>query len=524
MDTATCGPPSNVDTTTLVLSLWEAVSAEREASRVLQTAADSLVRAVPFDGLALFSLGDATISWPYVIGCPYRDGETPEEYLRRPEFGARVAIPDKRILSYDQLEAGRVFVCADLLEQETWFPHEQKLAASGVRSYAWLPLVARGSLIGAGLFMRLAPALFTRDQITLFEAASRPFAMAVGNAIANEEIVRLRQEMEAENLELKSQLGKAPWFQEIAGESVAMRRMLERVEQVATTDATVLITGETGTGKELVARAIHRRSRRARGPLVKVNCAAIPDTLLASELFGHERGAFTGATERRRGRFEQADGGTIFLDEIGDLPLTTQSTLLRILQEREFERLGGSQSIRVDVRVVAATNRHLQAEVRAARFRSDLFYRLNAFPIRLPPLRERAGDIPALVTHLASKYAARVGRPITRIDARSLRALVRHSWPGNVRELENVIERAVILSRDGKLRIDGDALPLADGSSPALDEQLNRAEREAIEAALLASAGRVSGPRGAALRLGLPPSTVEFRIRRLGIDKFSFHR
>jgi formate hydrogenlyase transcriptional activator len=257
---------------------------------------------------------------------------------------------------------------------------------------------------------------------------------------------------------------------------------------------------------------------------VKVNCAAIPDTLVASELFGHERGAFTGAVERRRGRFEQADGGTIFLDEIGDVPLAMQSTLLRILQEREFERLGASHVIRVDVRVIAATNRDLTADVRAGRFRSDLFHRLNAFPIRLPALRERAEDIPALVAYLAEKYAARVGRPITRIDVRSLGRLARHAWPGNVRELENVIERAVILSREGRLRIDREALPVSDGPSTPLDDHLHRAEREAIEAALVASAGRVAGPRGAALRLGLPPSTVEFRIKRLGIDKFRFRR
>ena len=323
--------------------------------------------------------------------------------MNRQEFATRVPVPDKPAISYDRLIVDQTFVCTDLLEREAWFPHERELAETGVRAYVWLPLVAGGTQVGAALFMRLEPTPFQPAEVAVLTAASRAFAVAVANALANDEITRLRRELEAENLDLKAQLGQAPWFEEIVGESSAMRRMLERVEQVATTDATVLITGETGTGKELIARAIHRRSRRAKGPLVKVNCAAIPDTLLASELFGHERGAFTGAIERRRGRFEQADGGTIFLDEVGELPPATQVTLLRVLQEREFERLGGSRSVRVDVRIVAATNSDLGASVQAGRFRSDLFYRLNTFPVHVPPLRERLEDLPALIAHLAGE-------------------------------------------------------------------------------------------------------------------------
>jgi formate hydrogenlyase transcriptional activator len=295
------------------------------------------------------------------------------------------------------------------------------------------------------------------------------------------------------------------------------------VEQVATTDATVLITGETGTGKELVARALHRRSGRASGPLVKVNCAAIPETLLASELFGHERGAFTGAVERRRGRFEQADGGTIFLDEIGELPLETQVTLLRVLQEREFERLGGTHTVRVDVRVVAATNRDLAAEVAAGRFRSDLYYRLNVFPVRVPALRDRPEDIPPLVAHFVRKYAARFGRSVSRVHERTLGALMTWDWPGNVRELENAIERAVIVARGDTLRIERDFMPSAEPAS-SLSVQVGEVERTAIEAALTASRGRISGTDGAAARLKLPASTLEFRIRKLGIDKLRFKR
>jgi formate hydrogenlyase transcriptional activator len=293
---------------------------------------------------------------------------------------------------------------------------------------------------------------------------------------------------------------------------------------VAGTDATVLITGETGTGKELVARAIHRHSPRVQGPLIKVNCAAIPETLLASELFGHERGAFTGAAERRRGRFEQADGGTLFLDEVGEMPLETQVMLLRVLQEREFERVGGSRTVRVNVRIVAATNRDLSEQVQAGRFRKDLYYRLNVFPIHVPPLRERSEDIPALVAHFADKHGKRFHRTISRIDAHSLNALGAYNWPGNVRELENLVERAVIVSRDGILRVERDLPRPAVLKAPEkkLGLDLREKEREAIERALHLSKGRVSGPGGAAVRLGMPASTLEFRIRRLGINKHQF--
>jgi len=306
---------------------------------------------------------------------------------------------------------------------------------------------------------------------------------------------------------------------ELIGASSKFRALLDEVNLVAPVDSTVLIQGETGTGKELIARALHRRSNRAHGPLVKVNCAAITETLLASELFGHERGAFTGAVERRKGRFEQAHRGTLFLDEIGELSQEMQVLLLRVLQEHEFERLGGCETLHVDVRVVAATNRDLAEQVRAGRFRSDLFYRLNVYPIRMPPLRERPQDIHLLVAHFASKHAARFGRTISRIDRRTMKLLETYSWPGNVRELENTVERAVILSTNGSLRIDGDLLP-GTTSTCDVNGQLRKQELETIEATLRECAGRVSGPNGAARRLGLAASTLEFRIKRLGIHKF----
>jgi formate hydrogenlyase transcriptional activator len=515
----------------LVLGVWEAVSSERSLNHVLEAAADVLVPVVPFDGVATISskVEFDRIVAVHIVGYGYRDGETTRDYLQRPEFSKRVPIPPKPLIPYEPAQVEKAgsadpYMCGDLLARDAWYEHEAMLAATGIRAYASVPLVVRGVRIGAAVFTRIEPVAFSPAQLAILKAASRALAVAVANALANDEIRRLRDELAAENLELKAQLGHAPWFEDIVGGSAAMRAVLDRVEQVGPTDATVLITGETGTGKELIARAIHRRSRRAKGPFVKVNCAAIPETLLASELFGHERGAFTGAIERRRGRFEQAHGGTIFLDEIGELPPAMQVTILRVLQEREFERLGGVQTVHVDVRIVTATNRDLAADVQSGRFRSDLYYRLNVFPVHVPPLRERPDDVAPLVAAFASKYGERMGRTVARVDARALRALTAYHWPGNVRELENVIERAVILSRGGTLRIDRDALPGAGASAPLLADRLQASEREAIETALAAARGRVSGPDGAARRLGLPASTLEFRIRKIGIDKFRHRR
>ncbi len=304
---------------------------------------------------------------------------------------------------------------------------------------------------------------------------------------------------------------------ELVGTSAALARVLKSIEQVAPTDSTVLVTGETGTGKELVARAIHTRSRRKDKALVKVNCAAIPAGLIESELFGHERGAFTGAVARKIGRFELADKGTLFLDEIGELPLDLQTKLLRVLQEGEFERVGGTRTFTVDVRVIAATNRDLDGACREGRFRPDLFYRLNVFPIPVPPLRERKEDIPALVGHFVQKYAAKLGKPIDRVPERLMAALTTYAWPGNVRELEHVIERAVIVSEGPQLAVP-DWLPRPQGTAgPGRVATLEEVERAHIVEVLEGTAWRVSGDGGAAALLGLPPTTLESRMKKLGI-------
>jgi formate hydrogenlyase transcriptional activator len=523
-----------------MLRIWEAISTERELPGMLAALADVLVPAVPFDSVGIIDftvprevLGEDgephRLLALHVVGVPGKEGETPEELVKRldqynhppPLSEVRPLLPYPSRHSDDDL-LGEPYACDDLLQKDGWYRHELNLAKDGMRSYAAVPLVMRGQVLGVAAFVRIEQRSFPPGELAILKDVSRALSIATANALANEEIRKLREQLEAENISLREQLGQAPWFEEILAHSTELKRVLDTVEQVATTDATVLITGETGTGKELIARAIHRRSSRARGPMVKVNCAAIPGTLLASELFGHERGAFSGAVERRKGRFEQAHGGTLFLDEIGELPPEMQVLLLRVLQEREFERLGGTHTLQVDVRLVAATNRDLATDVRSGRFRSDLYYRLNVFPVHVPPLRERIEDIPPLVAHFAEKFGERFARKISRVEPQTLDILQSYPWPGNVRELENAVERAVILSRNGVLRIDVTMLP---GERNGTHETAGETEeRNAIESALRASRGKISGETGAAKSLGMPASTVEFRIKKMGIDKLRFRR
>jgi PAS domain S-box-containing protein len=342
---------------------------------------------------------------------------------------------------------------------------------------------------------------------------------------AFEEIKRLKDRLQDENLALREEIDQAFMFEEIVGASPALKSVLSHVSKVAPTDSTVLISGETGTGKELVARAIHKHSRRADRAFVSLNCAATPASLIASELFGHEKGAFTGAVQQRRGRFELAHSGTIFLDEIGEIPTDTQVALLRVLQERQIERVGGSRAIPVDVRVVAATNGDLAAAIADGSFRSDLFYRLNVFPIHVPPLRKRREDIPILVEYFVKRFAEKMAKRIRRIETRTLELCERYPWPGNIRELQNIVERSVILCGSDTFSIDEAWLsqaPLRPDVGGGLPSALQDQEKELIEAALAKSRGKVAGPSGAAAKLGIPASTLESKIKQLGIQKGRF--
>jgi len=341
---------------------------------------------------------------------------------------------------------------------------------------------------------------------------------------------RAEEKLQQENVALRQEIGRASMFEEIVGTSKPLKAVLSQTAKVAPTDSTVLITGETGTGKELIARVVHKRSERAEHAFISVNCAAFAPTLISSELFGHEKGAFTGATQRRLGRFELADGGTIFLDEVGELPPDTQVALLRVLQEREFERVGGTESIKVDVRVIAATNRDLNAAIASGSFRSDLFYRLQVFPIEIPALRERREDIPLLVEYFIDRYARKTGKNIRRVNKETLELLQAYAWPGNIRELQNVIERSVILCETETFSIDEGWLPqepqafltARPKNQIELPRRLEEHEKNMIEEALKASRGRVFGPTGAAAKLGIPRSTLESRIKSLKIDKNRF--
>jgi formate hydrogenlyase transcriptional activator len=414
------------------------------------------------------------------------------------------------------------YICADLARMQR-FAEEPRLLTYGFRAYVLCPLLACENMLGAIHFIHEKPREYTSEEISLFSEIAELSAVAVANALAYEEIDTLRRKLQAENLVLKENIANSTDPKELVGSSTGLKQVLTAIEKVAATDSTVLILGETGTGKELVAKAIHRKSRRADNPMVKVNCAAIPESLIASEPFGHERLAFTGAMQRRVGRFEMANHSSLFLDEVGELPLEMQVTLLRVLQEHEFERVGGSQTIRTDARVIAATNRDLSQAITDSRFRSDLYYRLNVFPIQVPALRERREDIPILVEYFISHCSKGMGKKIDHIDRTTMNLLVDYHWPGNVRELQNVIERAVILAENGIVRISPSQLGISGvPESISQTDVLHQRERELIESTLAETRGRVAGSKGAAARLRLPASTLESKIRALGINKHKY--
>jgi len=414
------------------------------------------------------------------------------------------------------------------------YPIVQSAVREGLKSFCFLPLISRNRAIGVLVLGRLRDDAFSQADIEFLSQVANQIALAVENALAYREIRELKEQLSKEKLYLEDEIRTEMNFAQIIGSSASLRRALKRVETVAPTDSTVLIYGETGTGKELIARSIHDLSPRRSKPFVKLNCAAIPTGLLESELFGHEKGAFTGAIAQRIGRFEVADGGTIFLDEIGEVPLELQTKLLRVLQEREFERLGSSRTIRTDARLIAATNRDLEAMVSEQKFRSDLFFRLDVFPVHVPPLREREGDVPLLARHFTQEFSRRMKKVMETIPSAAMDALCRYHWPGNIRELQNVIERAVIISTGPGLSVDVADLKFPKAGPPpkeklaspkstngTLHNVLEETERQQILKALKESNWIVAGPNGAAAHLGMNRSTLQVRIRKLGISRGS---
>jgi formate hydrogenlyase transcriptional activator len=423
-----------------------------------------------------------------------------------------------------------------------------RAAAEGLKTACFIPLVNHDRALGYMSLARVSEDGFTEDEVAFLSQAAGQIAIAVDNALAYEEIVQLKEKLAQEKLYLEEEIRSEMDFEQIVGSSPAIRHVLQLVETVAPSDSTVLLLGETGTGKELIARAIHDRSRRKERTFVKLNCAAIPTGLLESELFGHEKGAFTGAISQKVGRMELADKGTLFLDEVGDIPVEIQPKLLRALQEREFERLGSTHTRRVDVRLIAATNRDLEKMIADREFRQDLFYRLNVFPIRIPPLRERREDVRLLVSYFVQKFAQQMQKRIDSVPVSVMKGLTAWEWPGNIRELENFIERAVILtrgkaleaplselrkptaepqpttaeqlaSRDDIARIVKETIrTLSNNNKEVADDEFTRKQREEIVRALTESKGRVGGADGAAARMGINRTTLLARIKKLGID------
>jgi len=416
----------------------------------------------------------------------------------------------------------------DAEQDQDWVVDQDWFQFEGIRAFACHPLRFQGKVIGVlGVFLREPLNL---DRVTWLGLFADQAAFAIANARAFEEIARLKKQLELENEYLREEVKDAHGFGDIIGRSKALREVLEQVALVGPADSTVLVCGESGTGKELIARAIHERSRRKDRPMIRVNCGSIPRELFESEFFGHVKGAFTGAVRDRVGRFQLADGGTLFLDEIGEIPLDLQSKLLRVLQEGTLERVGEDRTRKVDVRLIAATNRDLRREAEAGRFREALFYRLSVFPIDVPPLRERAEDIPLLADHFLRSACRRLGAPPLQLKERHVQALQSYRWPGNVRELQNVVERAVIRAQTGPLQFDLEDRPSADTAQPAADgatgpgrilkqDEIKRLERENVRAALEATRWKVYGPDGAAKLLGLSPTTLASKIKSFGLRR-----
>ena len=512
-----------------LLEINNAIIINLTQEALLHAVSESLNRVVPFDraSLALYVPEKQTFrllameskfEWDHLrVGVEYKRGE-----------GILTWVFDNQqpVLRRD-------------LEKEQEYPNDRRHLADSIYSYCVVPLIIRGKSIGTLNLGSRTKNQYSEADLEFLQEVANQVAPAVENMQSYQEIAALKAKLEKENVYLREEIRTEHNFEEIVGNSPALLAALRKVEQVAPTDSTVLICGETGTGKELIARAIHNRSARKDRPLVKVNCSAISAGLVESELFGHVKGAFTGALDRRSGRFELADGGTIFLDEVGELPLETQVKLLRVLQEREFEPVGSSQPVRVNVRVIAATNRNLEEAIKTGRFRDDLFYRLNVFPVEVPPLRERRSDISKLATFFAFQCSKKLGKNIEGISQDTMDRISGYSWPGNVRELQNVIERAVILCQEPILELNPDLAPIPthevmprapkrlseaepaaySSSAPPTLSTLREVERGHILAVLKQTGGVIEGPKGAARILNVNPNTLRHRISKLGIKR-----
>jgi len=514
-----------------LLEINNAIIPHLTRDTLLRSVLEILRRVVPLSGAALALYNPKKDTFRYFAV---------ESIISSDYFRTGVEFDRKDSISAWVFDHQRAVVRRDL-EREQQYPNDRRVVAAGIYSDCVVPLIVGGKSIGTLCVGSTKRNEYSEANLEILQEVWNQVALAVTNMQSYEEIAELNARLEKENVCLQEEIRTDLNFEEITGSSPALLAVLRKVEQVAPTDSTVLIYGETGTGKELIARAIHDRSARKSRPLVKVNCSAISAGLVESELFGHLKGAFTGALERHIGRFELADGGTIFLDEIGDLPLGTQVKLLRVLQEREFEPVGSSRPVRVDVRVIAATNRNLQESIRAGTFRSDLFYRLNVFPIDVPPLRERRSDIPQLAMFFLARFSKKLGKDIQGMPRVTVDRLISYSWPGNVRELQNVIERAVILSRSSVLEVEPDLVPvltpadssgICDGSSVPVQSPdqatptlatLEELERAHIIAVLNQTGGVVEGQRGAARILGLHPNTLRHRMQKFGLKRNAYH-
>jgi formate hydrogenlyase transcriptional activator len=505
----------------LLLELTNHVVSNLEFRDLLRAAVASTRRVMGCDGVGITLPDiDNTHLRIYALDFPLSDGSFHEESL----------VPIDEDLSGEVFRTGKLW-CGSVQDARRLGMKDTSQAEVG--TICILPLVSRGRVLGIFGVIKYQDNAFASEDFEFLTQIANQVAIAVENALAFGQIRELRDKLAQEKLYLEDEIRSEMNFAQIVGKSVSLRRVLKQVETVAATESTVLIYGDTGTGKELIARAIHDLSPRRAKPFVKLNCAAIPTGLLESELFGHEKGAFTGAIAQRIGRFEVANGGTIFLDEIGEIPLELQTKLLRVLQEREFERLGSSRTLRTDARLIAATNRDLDAMMSEQKFRSDLFFRLNVFPVHVPALRERQGDIPLLVRHFTQQFSRRMNRVIETIPSAAMDALTRYHWPGNIRELQNVIERAVIISTGPVLSVDVADLklpkagPLAEKpASPksrngALHDVLEETERQQILKALKECNWVVAGPNGAAAHLAMKRSTLQLRMHKLGIARGS---